>query len=79
MVPAMAYRPATFELGRQLRLRAGVTPDRAVEVLRERINALDNLRLDGRNADAVTRSRDDYLTWAEEAEISSPSWRMIAP
>jgi hypothetical protein len=65
----MAHHPATFELGRQLRLKHPVEPDHALAVLTEQINALDQLRLDGRNADAVMRSRDDYLQWVEWAEI----------
>lgn len=65
----MAYRPATFELGRQLRLKHPVQPDHALEVLSERINALDQLVMDGRNADAVMRTRDGYLEWVEFTEI----------
>jgi hypothetical protein len=65
----MAYRPPTFELGRQLRLKHPVQPDHALEVLSERINALDQLIMDGRNADAVMRTRDSYLEWIEFTEI----------
>lgn len=65
----MAYRPATFELGRQLRLKHPVQPDRALEVLSERINALDQLIMDGWNAEAVMRTRDSYLEWIEFTEI----------
>jgi hypothetical protein len=65
----VAYRPATFELGRQLRLRHAVVPDHALDVLRDRINALDNLPMDSRTPDALMRTRDEYLTWVEETEI----------
>jgi hypothetical protein len=65
----MAHQPTTFELGRELRLKHPVQPDHARGVLTEQINGLDQLRLDGRNADAVMRSRDDYLQWVEWAEI----------
>lgn len=63
------YGPATFERGRRLRLKHPVQPARALEVLNERINALNNILMDGRSADAVTRTRDDYLIWVEETEI----------
>jgi hypothetical protein len=65
----VAYRPATFELGRPLRLRHPVQPDHALEVLNDRINALDGLPLDARSPDAVMQTRDQYLTWVEETEI----------
>lgn len=65
----MAYRPATFELGRQLRLKHPVQPDHALSVLSERINALDQLMMDGRNNDAVMRTRDNFLEWVEFTEI----------
>jgi PIN domain-containing protein len=65
----MAYRPATFELGRRLRLKHPVQPDHALEVLGEMINALDQLMMDGRNNDAVMRTRDNYLEWVEFTEI----------
>jgi hypothetical protein len=65
----VAYRPATFELGRPLRLRHPVQPDHALEVLNDRINALDGLPLDARSPDAVMQPRDQYLTWVEETEI----------
>ena len=38
-------------------------------MLRERIQALDNLPLDSRNPDALMRTRDEYLRWVEETEI----------
>lgn len=65
----MAYQPATFELGRPLRLRHPVKADHALAVLNERINALDNLLLDSRTPDALMRSRDEYLMWVELTEI----------
>jgi hypothetical protein len=65
----MAYSPATFELGRPLRLRHPVQPDHALSVLSERISALDNVLMDGRNADAFMRTRNEYLMWVEATEI----------
>lgn len=44
----MAYQPATFELGRQLRLRHPIKADDATKALSEQINLLDQLMLDGR-------------------------------
>lgn len=64
----MASHP-TFELGQHLRLKHPVKPDHALEVLRERINATDQIMMDGRNADAVMRTRDTYLEWVEFTEI----------
>jgi hypothetical protein len=64
----MASHP-TFELGRHLRLKHPVEPDHALEVLRERINAADQVMMDGRNGDAVMRTRDAYLEWVEFTEI----------
>jgi hypothetical protein len=65
----MAYRPATFELGRPLRLRHPVQPDHALSVLNERIAALDNVLMDARSADAFMRTRDEYLMWVEATEL----------
>jgi PIN domain len=65
----VAYRPATFELGRQLRLKHPIQPDHALEVLRELTSALDQLIMDGRSYDAVMRTRDNYLEWVELTEI----------
>ena len=69
LVGRMAYRPATFELGRPIRLRHPVQPDHALSVLNERITALDNLLPDARNADAFMRTRNEYLMWVEATEI----------
>jgi hypothetical protein len=65
------YTPATFELPRVLRLKHPVSADRALEVLNERINVLDNLP--GATANTgphypIAR-RDAYLTWVETTEV----------
>jgi hypothetical protein len=65
----MGYRPATFEVGRRLRLKHLVQPSRALEVLNERINALNNIRMDGSTPDRVMQSRDGYIAWVEDTEV----------
>jgi hypothetical protein len=52
-----------------LRLKHPVRPDHALQILREQITSLDQIMMDGRNADAMMRTRDSYLQWVEVAEI----------
>jgi hypothetical protein len=62
-------RSGDIRSGPSTSLRHPVQPDHALAVLNERISALDNLLMDGRNPDALIRTRDNYLTWVEETEI----------
>ena len=52
----------------RLHLRHGVSPARALEVLNERIAALDQLRRVGTGPDFVMACRDEYIMWVESTE-----------